>query len=87
VSVSSSWTGSPGGTGLPAQPRREVQGPTPVPALDLNRLACIQPDPHGEREIRGRQRLLKEARLQLDRRPDRLTGRTEDREGRVAGKK
>ncbi len=71
------------GAGLPAQPRREVQGPTPVSALDLNRLARIQPDPHGEREIRSRQRLLQEARLQLDRRPDRLTGRTKDGEGLI----
>ena len=72
------------GTGLPAQPRREVQCPTAEPALDLNRLAGIQPDPHGEREIRSRQRLLKKTRLQLDRRPDRLTRRTEDREGLVS---
>ena len=71
-------------TGLPAQPRREVQGSPAEPALDLNRLACVQPDPDGEREIRSRQRLLEKPRLQLDRRPDRLTGRTEDREGFVS---
>ena len=40
--------------------------------------------PHGKREIRRRQCLLEKARLQLDRRPDRLTGRMEDREGLIS---
>ena len=68
------------GTGLAAEPRREVQGPAAEPALDRNRLTGVQPDPDGEREIRGGPRRLKEARLQVDRRPDGLTGGTEHRE-------
>ena len=62
------------GTRLAAEPGREVQGPTAEPALDRHRLTGVQPDPDGEWEIRGRLRCLKEARLQLDRRPDRPGG-------------
>ena len=42
------------------------------------------PIPTGNGRSRSRQRLLKKTRLQLDRRPDRLTRRTKDREGLVS---
>ena len=72
------------GTGLTAQPRREVQSATAVPAFDRHRLTGIEADPHGEGEIWNRDRLLEKARLQLDRSPDRLTGRTEHCKGVIS---
>ena len=71
-------------TRLAAEPGREVQGTTAEPALDRHRLTGVQSDPDGEREIRGGPRCLEKARLQLDRRPDGLTGGTEHREGFVS---
>ena len=70
-------------TRLDTEPGREVQDPTVEPALDGHRLTGVQPDPDGEWEIRGGPRCLEKARLQLDRRPDGLTGGTEHREGFV----
>jgi hypothetical protein len=72
------------GTGLAAQPGREVQGSTAIPALDRQRLTGIYPDPHGEREMWVGLRCPKESRLELDRRPDGLSGGAEHREGFVA---
>ena len=37
------------GTGLPAQPRGEVQGPAAVAVVDRHRLAGVEPDPDRER--------------------------------------
>src|SRR5439155_9909664 len=69
---------------LAAQPGREVQGPTAEPALDRHRLAGVQPDPHGKREVRDGPRCVKKPHLQLDRRPDGLTGGMEYREGFIS---
>jgi hypothetical protein len=71
------------GTGDAAQPSREIERATPVPAVDGDSLTRIQPDPDGERKRWLRHGLVHEPALELDRRPDRLPGRVEDREGFV----
>ena len=38
------------GSGLRAETRREVQGTAAIAALDRDRLAGVQPDPHTARE-------------------------------------
>ena len=64
----------------PTQPRRQIQGPTPIAPLDRHRLPGVQPDPHPQRQRRVGQRLLDKAGLELDRRPQRLAGRGEHRQ-------
>ena len=69
-----------GGSGDAAQPRREVERPAAIAALDGDGLAGVQPDPDRERERRLRDGLVDEPALELDRRSDRLPGRVEDHE-------
>ena len=69
-----------GGTGDPAQPRREVERAAAVAALDGTASPASSPIPTGERKRRVGDGLVDEPPLELDRRPDRLPGRVEDRE-------
>ena len=72
------------GAGDAAQPRREVERPAAVAALDGHRLAGVQADPDRERKCRVRDGLVDEPSLELDRGADRLASRIEDREGFVS---
>jgi hypothetical protein len=59
-------------TGFAAQPRSDVENATAVPGPDRDGLADVESDAHRERHVGGRPRLVEEAALQVDRRPDRL---------------
>ena len=63
------------GSCLAAQAGGEVQRAAAVAALDGDRLAGIEPDTHGERQLRLFERLFNEPLLEIDRGTDGFPGR------------
>ncbi|MGZ8583503.1 MAG: hypothetical protein ACXWXG_09285, partial [Actinomycetota bacterium] len=61
----------------------EVQRPSSIAAFDRDRLARVEPDAHGQRQLWFVDRLLDELLLQVDREPNGLARRREHREGHV----
>ena len=67
-----------------AQPCGEVQGGATIAVLHGDGLTCVKADPHAHRYGRLKGRFVGEYLLELDRRADRTSGRSEDRECFIA---
>ena len=69
------------GSCLAAEASGQVQRPSSVAALNGDRFAGVEPDPHGERQLRLFERLVDEPLLKIDRRHGWPRGQTRRRRG------